>query len=257
MQVAIFLCNKETMAECLEKKLFGSSAPYAKSVRKGDVVLLYNVAERFLYGVWTAASNGGTFDVRAWGGSYPHQAKVTLASKEMIRLPKYCFGDILGAEGGWGKAITGTKAHNLLQYFAFEYQGTMGLGVPLHEMEKSYRAAHPARFACADGHKVRFGEEGLVDECLSRLKIPHAYELVIALPPVQLVPTFAVHRPSGESVYIECACGDGDSLVQARRAHKQGIYEERGFRLVDLGQEDLRQLDSSLAVKLGACGVKV
>lgn len=255
MQVAIFLCNKETMAECLAKELFGSSASYAKTVRKGDILLLYNKTERILYGVWVAASNQGTFDSRAWGGGYPNQVRVAQASAKILRLPQYCFGHLLGDGEGWGKAVTGSKGHNLLQYFAFEYQGTLGLGVPLQDIERNYREKHSAQFKCTDGHRVRLKEEQLIDNWLSRLKIPHAYEILIAIPPAQLVPAFVVHKPTGEMICIEFVGGSGDPSLEARRRRNNGIYSEQKLPVVALSEADVKSLDECLGSRLRQLGV--
>jgi hypothetical protein len=256
VQLVIYLCNDKTWGECLDKKLFGTSAAYGKTVRKGDLLLLHNTTKRVLCGVWQATSDSGTLDARAWGGGYPNQVRVSLASKDMACLPKYCFQELLGAERGWGKAFAGSRAHNLLQYFAFEYTGTMGLGVPLQQTEKDYRAQHPASFVCQDGHKVRFREEQQIDECLARWNIPHAYELVLAFPPAQLVPAFVVHRSSGESVYIECPGLAADITSVNRDEQKRQIYEGRGLLKVELNGNELKSLETSLAGKLSAVGLR-
>jgi hypothetical protein len=255
MQLAIFLCSEKTWAECLEKNLFGTSSAYGKTARKGDILLLYNTTKRVLCGVWHAVSDSKTFDPRAWGGGYPHQVQVSLASKDMACLPKYCFQELLGPESGWGKALTGTRAHNLLQYFAFEYVETMGLGVPLQQSEKDYRAQHPANFVCQDGHKVRFREEQLIDECLALWKIPHAYELVLAFPPSPLGPTFVVHRSGSEPVYIECQHAAADAATDARSEEKRRVYASRGLSVVEVSAADLNNLETTFAGKLKGLGV--
>jgi Development and cell death domain len=256
MQVAIFLCNDKTWSECLEKNLFGTSSAYGKTVRKGDFLLLYNTTKRMLCGVWKAVSDNKTFDSQAWGGGFPNQVRVSLASSGMACLPKHCFQGLLGAESGWGKGVTGTRAHNLLQYFAFEYLGTMGLGVPLQQHEKDYRAQHPANFVCQDGHKVRFREEQVIDECLARWNIPHAYEFVLAFPPAQLVATFVVHRSDSEPVFIECRHAAADAVTDARSEQKRSIYANHGLRMIEISGADLNNLERTLVGKLEALGVR-
>lgn len=224
-------------------------------VRKGDILLLYNTTERLLYGVWAAASDRGTFEPHAWGGSYLNQVRVAQASATIVRLPHYCFGHILGDGEEWGKAVTGTKGHNLLQYFAFAYQGTLGLGVPLQDVERIYRAEHPAQFICTDGHRVRLKEEQIIDNSLSRLKIAHAYELVIAIPPAQLVPAFVVHKPNGEAVYLEFLDERGDHSLEARRKRNLMVYSGRELPMVAFSKADVECIDANLGARLQDLGV--
>jgi Development and cell death domain len=252
MQVAIFLTNKATVGECLEKGLFGTSAAYGKAVREGDLLLLYNFSARQLYGVWSAASDGGTFDPGAWGGDYRNQVRVSLASREMVGVPGYCLEYMLGEDKKWGRLLTGSKGHNLLQYFAFDYSGEIGMGLPLHETEREYRRQHPASFVSGDGHRVRFKEEKIIDDCLHVMQVPHAYELVIAFPPAQLVPTFVVHRKSGEPVYVEVVSDAYASGCEERMQRKNSIYAEHRLPVMELFPDDLRSVGTSLLKKLAA-----
>src|SRR5260370_2708830 len=196
MQIAIFLCSNETMGECLEKQLFGTGAPYGNQVRRGDLLSLYNFTERALYGFWSAASDSGTFDARAWEGRYRNQVRLAPGSKVIMQVPRYCLVNILGDVPNWGQLIRGHKGHNLLQYFAHDYASETELGVSLQAVEEDYRIRHPANFFCEDGHRVRSTHEKIIDDWFYRRKIPHAYESVLALPG-QLIPDFVVHRGDG------------------------------------------------------------
>ncbi|XP_020674339.2 B2 protein-like, partial [Dendrobium catenatum] len=66
----IFVCNNDTMQENLERQLFGLPSRYRDSVRAitpGLPLFLYNYSTHQLYGIFEAASFGGTnIDPLAW-----------------------------------------------------------------------------------------------------------------------------------------------------------------------------------------------
>ncbi|KAG6471224.1 B2 protein-like [Zingiber officinale] len=83
----IFVCNNETMPENLQRQLFGLPSRYRDSVRAikpGLPLFLYNYSTHQLYGIFEAASFGGSnIDPTAWedkkcpGESrFPSQVKV-------------------------------------------------------------------------------------------------------------------------------------------------------------------------------------
>lgn len=104
-------------------------------------------------------------------------------------------------------------------------------------------ASSAARFACADGHKVRSKEERVIDDWLHANGVPH-----------QLEPKLKGMRPDwrvGE-VYIEYWGLAGQQGYEARREEKLALYRERGLRLLELFPEDLQDLGAKLGVLLGA-----
>lgn len=77
---AIFMCNRMTKKECLERKLFGLPsrlAGFLKKVKAGMVLFLFEHEERKLYGVFEATSDGALNIIPnaflASGKSYPAQ----------------------------------------------------------------------------------------------------------------------------------------------------------------------------------------
>lgn len=59
---AIFMSNRRTFKECLEKRLLGLPGPFSsfvRSVKAGMILFLFEFEERKLYGVFKAISDGG------------------------------------------------------------------------------------------------------------------------------------------------------------------------------------------------------
>ncbi|KAI0497003.1 hypothetical protein KFK09_023329 [Dendrobium nobile] len=77
---AIFMSNRETKLECLQRKLFGlplSKSRFLKQVKAGMILFLFEHEERKLYGVFEATSDGALNIIpdafRSTGQSYPAQ----------------------------------------------------------------------------------------------------------------------------------------------------------------------------------------
>jgi len=86
--VFVFECSTSTYLECIEKGVFGSNVPWPLQVAKGDYCLLRHYEVGTVFALWQAESDGGRKLVpRAWGGRFPFQARVTLASAEIIEVP--------------------------------------------------------------------------------------------------------------------------------------------------------------------------
>ena len=250
MKVAIFLCSNRTMGECFEKQLFGTSEPYGREVRRGDLLFLYNYEDNTLYGMWRAETNGGTYDKLAWGRRYPNQVKVTLVSKVMMSVPRYALSWILGTgQERMGQILSGHKAQNLLQYFAHDYSSERELGIALSNEDEDFRNRNPANFTTEDGHRVRSKDEKIIDDWLYRHKVPHAYEPIIQLPG-HLIPDFAVHQLSGDTVYIGYWGMAGQKLYDNRRLYKSKLYAKYRLPLIELEPHHLHSIDVYLPQKL-------
>jgi len=76
----IFACTNRTERECLERGLFSTNKVYAEkvfSIKKGDVLFLFNMDRDILYGPFRACSDGGKDLVPdAWNGQYPYQVRI-------------------------------------------------------------------------------------------------------------------------------------------------------------------------------------
>ncbi|MEW6556830.1 MAG: DNA methyltransferase [Elusimicrobiota bacterium] len=84
----IFACTNKTEKECFEQKLFSTNKLYADkvfSIKKEDILFLFNMDTDILYGPFTASSDGGKDLVSdAWNGQYPYQVKVAQNGKVKI-----------------------------------------------------------------------------------------------------------------------------------------------------------------------------
>ncbi|WOK91361.1 B2 protein-like [Canna indica] len=101
----IFVCNNETMPENLRRQLFGLPSRYRDSVRAikpGLPLFLYNYSTHQLYGIFEAASFGGTnIDPTAWEdkkcpGESRFPAQVRVVTREIYNpLEEDAFRPIL------------------------------------------------------------------------------------------------------------------------------------------------------------------
>ena len=166
MKIALFLCNNDTMAECLTLNLFGTNEPYGLWVQKGDLCLLYNFSDNSVYGVWEAISSGGTYNAKAWNGRYRNQVQIKQASKQIFSLSRNSIPTLAGDREKIGRIYDGNYAQELLQHFASVYhtqQTTINTG---HRLEDDYRNRYPATFFCDDGKRVRSQGEKIICDWL-------------------------------------------------------------------------------------------
>jgi len=116
--VYIFECSNATYLDCLQKSLFGSNLPWPLKIRKGDHCCLYHYEVGALFALWRAESDGGKNLVpKMWGGRFPFQVSVVLATPEIISLPKADVGErFLNPETGkFYNHLEGDAAEALLR----------------------------------------------------------------------------------------------------------------------------------------------
>lgn len=91
----VFECNSTTYSDCI-KGLFGSNRGWALKVRKGDLCLLHHLEIHLVFMLWRAETDAARNIVpKAWKGRFPFQAKVALASSEIIEVPKLVVNELL------------------------------------------------------------------------------------------------------------------------------------------------------------------
>ncbi|KAG0616580.1 hypothetical protein M758_5G126500 [Ceratodon purpureus] len=129
----IFVCNNDTMAEDLERQLFGLPQRYQDSVRAiqpGLPLFLYNYSTRCLHGVFEASSDGGlNIEPEAWENKdakkngrpvsrFPAQVRVRLR-EERPPLEEAKFRPILYHYDGpkFRLELTVPEAEELLELF--------------------------------------------------------------------------------------------------------------------------------------------
>jgi len=84
-----FVCKNDTEAECFQRGLFGQVETYldqVRRVRRGDMLILYNIESDILFAPFTAESDGARdLEPDAWGGRFPAQVRVSWKWIKVVR----------------------------------------------------------------------------------------------------------------------------------------------------------------------------
>lgn len=105
---------------------------------------------------------------------------------------------------------------------------------------------------CLDGHQVRCAGEKKIDNWLYLHDIAHAYKRY--LPGSDLQCSFYL---PGRKVYIEFWGFDRSTGSLSEKLEKEVFYKEHGYKLLELHDEDLDNLDEILPQKLLQFGLQV
>ncbi len=108
--------------------------------------------------------------------------------------------------------------------------------------DQGFREKFEAKLRTTDGHYVRSKAEMLIDNWLYMAEIVHAYERKL---PIEEDVYCDFYIPTGK-VYIEYWGYENDSKYLHRKAEKQKIYEKYGFKLIELEDKDVQNLDDIL-----------
>lgn len=119
--------------------------------------------------------------------------------------------------------------------------------------EIGFRAKFPATFRTDDGHMVRSRAEVIIDNALYNYRLVHAYEKKL---PIEEDLYSDFYLPS-ENVYIEYWGMEDDEKYSERKKIKIEIYKKYGFKLIELNDTDLTNLDDYLPKKLLKYNVKI
>lgn len=117
----------------------------------------------------------------------------------------------------------------------------------------NFRDKFPATFTTKDGHKVRSRAEVIIDNALYDYKLAHAYERRLPIEE-DLYSDFFIPT---ENVYIEFWGMEGDPKYAERKRIKLEIYKKYDFKLIELNDSDITNLDDTLPKKLLKYGIKV
>lgn len=117
----------------------------------------------------------------------------------------------------------------------------------------SFRDKFPATLRTKDGHMVRSRAEVIIDNALYDYKLAHAYERKL---PVEEDVYSDFFIPS-ENVYIEFWGMEDDPKYADRKKAKLEIYKKYDFKLIELNDNDISNLDDFLPKKLLKFGIKV
>ena len=124
-----------------------------------------------------------------------------------------------------------------------------------NEVQKEYedfRTKFPAGLRAPDGHYVRSRAELLIDDFLYKNGIVHAYERKLNVDEVVYCDFYI---PS-QNIYIEY-WGLEDEKYLARKQTKLDVYAKYNFKLIQLSDVDIENLDERFEAKLRKFGINV
>jgi hypothetical protein len=115
-----------------------------------------------------------------------------------------------------------------------------------------FREKFEAKLRTADGHYVRSRAEMLIDNWLYMSEIVHAYERRL---PIEEELYCDFYLPVGK-VYIEFWGMENDEKYNERKKTKIEIYNKYGFKLIEINDSDIQNLDDVLPKKLLKFGIQ-
>jgi hypothetical protein len=118
--------------------------------------------------------------------------------------------------------------------------------------EVGFREKFEAKHRAADGHFVRSKAEMLIDNWLYMAEITHAYERKL---PIEEDVYCDFYVPAGK-VYIEYWGYEEDMKYLDRKKQKIEIYKKYNFRLIELTDKEVQNLDDVLPKMLLKFGVQ-
>ena len=114
------------------------------------------------------------------------------------------------------------------------------------ETTDDFRIKFPANLRTPDGHYVRSRAELLIDDFLYKNGIVHAYERKLNIDE-EMYCDFYI--PS-EKIYIEYWGLEENVKYAERKKIKQNLYAKYNYKLIELNDDDILNLDERLAAKL-------
>jgi len=124
---------------------------------------------------------------------------------------------------------------------------------PAKTTTDNFREKFPATFRTKDGHMVRSRAEVIIDNALYDYKLAHAYERKLPIEE-DLYSDFFIPT---ENVYIEFWGMEDDPKYAERKKVKIEIYKKYDFKLIELNDSDISNLDDYLPKKLLKFNIKV
>ena len=152
----------------------------------------------------------------------------------------------------WPEGIIDSKS---LKETVNQFKGTDNtnqLTTAANNDEIGFRQKFEAKHRATDGHFVRSKAEMLIDNWLYMARIVHAYERKL---PIEEDVYSDFYIPTG-NVYIEYWGYENEQKYVARKNKKIELYEKYGFSLIQLQDEDVKNLDDVLPRLLLKFGVQ-
>jgi len=120
--------------------------------------------------------------------------------------------------------------------------------------EVEFRKKYPANYRATDGHYVRSKGEMSIDNWLYYSKVIHAYERKLPIIDEDIISDFYI--PSG-NVYIEYWGMSNDPVYATRKAKKLETYRRNNYRLIELTDKEIENLDDILTRRLMEKGINI
>lgn len=114
------------------------------------------------------------------------------------------------------------------------------------EKSDDFRIKYPANLRTPDGHYVRSRAELLIDDFLYKNGIVHAYERKLNIDEDMYCDFYI----PAQKVYIEYWGLEENAQYAERKKVKQDLYAKYNYKLVELNDADILNLDERLAAKL-------
>lgn len=125
--------------------------------------------------------------------------------------------------------------------------------LPEKKSGDSFRDKFPATLRTKDGHMVRSRAEVIIDNALYDYKLAHAYERKVPIEEDMYSDFFI---PT-ENVYIEFWGLENDPKYAERKKVKISTYKKYDFKLIELSDDDISNLDDHLPKKLLKFNIRV
>jgi len=118
--------------------------------------------------------------------------------------------------------------------------------------EVDFRKKYPATYRATDGHYVRSKGEKNIDDWLYYSKVIHAYERRL---PIEESVISDFYIPQG-NVYIEYWGISNDPIYSLRKKSKLETYHRYNYKLIELTDKEIENLDDFLPRQLLMHGIK-
>lgn len=112
------------------------------------------------------------------------------------------------------------------------------------ETDLDFRKRWPAQYRCDDGHYVRSKNEQLVDNWLYHHEICHAYEVLVMDKANRMAYVSDFYLPHLDA-YMEI-WGFETPEYLARKARKRAVYKNKGLKLIEMTDAEIKILDDYL-----------
>ena len=242
----IFKCDRITGGKVFDDNVLGASSELYQSVvgrvQTGDILFVWFIEERKLYGTWVANSRG------------------QYNPKEFYNFPAvvYCLRKTNHELG-----LTENQLRNILPFnsthppYIINYQQGQKIVEELNRLNNLPQKEEflpPGQYKAEDGHIVKSKGELIIDNWLYRNGIIHANEHRIQRDNDYLMTDFYLSK---SNVYIEFWGLINDTAYKQRKEEKIKFYRRHNLNLIELFPRDLSMISEILKSKLAQYGVNL